>query len=117
MAQCRVELWRIFHVENGDRHLNRGRFHFADFPGVKRQFDTRLARSDRFRDLNQILQAVASAALLERVLVADRCIALALGRERDVGHRVDIGRDGVGIENETERAGTDALRADADLKL
>lgn len=117
MAQCRVELRRIFHVENGDRHLDRGRFHVADFPGVKRQFNPRYTLANRLRDLNQILQAVASAALLERVLVADRFIALALGRERDVGDRVDIGRDGVGIKHETERAGTDTLRADADLKL
>src|SRR5579883_1052249 len=115
--QCRTELRRIFHVEYSDGHLDGRRGHSTILPSVKRQFDTRHALANRLRDLNQVVQAVASAALLEYIFAANRFLALALRRESNLSHGVGIGRNRVGIEDETECAGTNSLGADTDLQL
>ena len=59
-GRCRLR------VGGSDRHFQRNRVDSAFFPGVERQFDARFAGGDGFGDLDQVLKAVASAALLER---------------------------------------------------
>jgi hypothetical protein len=107
---------RRLRVGSGDWNFQRYRIDPAFFPGVERQFDVRLAGGNGFRDLDQVLKAVASAALLECDSLIYGRAAGVLRRKGELAFGVGVVWDSVRVQHEREGAGPDARGSDAKLQ-